>query len=195
MTSLLLVGCGDIALRLAPALADRFTLTGLRRNPAELPDFILPLAADVTEASGLEAVLRHRRFDYAVITLTPGERTEARYRKVYVEGTANILKVLSPDTRVLFVSSTSVYGQDAGEHVTEDSPVGGAGFSGRLLTEAENVVAASGRPFTCVRCSGIYGSGREHLLQKIREGRVDARSAAHVSNRIHADDVAGVLDF
>ncbi len=193
--SVLLAGCGDIACRLAILLQDRFDLTGLRRQPGALPAHIRPLAADLCDANAVAVALASRRFDYVVITLTPGERSEERYRQVYVEGTRHLLAALQGTPRLLFVSSTSVYAQDDGEIVDENSLAAGSGFSGRCLHEAESLVSGSGFPATNVRFSGIYGPGRERLLRMVREGRVDGSAAAHWTNRIHADDCARVLAF
>ncbi len=198
--SVLLVGCGDIAQRLAlllndPLLENKWQLTGLRRHPESLPSAIEPLAADLCDSASVYKTLAGRSFDYVVITLTPGERTETRYQQVYVEGTRNLLAVLQGAPKLLFVSSTSVYAQDRGEIVDEASPAIGSGFSGRCLREAEELVAASGFASTNVRFSGIYGSGRGRLLRSVREGKVDWSSAAQWSNRIHADDCARVLAF
>lgn len=198
--SVLLVGCGDIAQRLARLLESNYRLTGLRRRPESLPSAIEPLATDLCDSYSVTASLADRTFDYVVVTLTPGERTEARYRQVYVEGTRNLLAALQGAPRVLFVSSTSVYAQDDGEVVDETSPAVGSGFSGSCLREAEELVAASALASTHVRFSGIYGSGRGgnsrgRLLKSVREGTVDWASAAQWSNRIHADDCARVLAF
>ena len=195
MPSVLLAGCGDIACRLAQQLGDSWSCTGLRRHPENLPVSITPLAADLCDAAGVHQALAGRAFDYVVITLTPGERNEARYRAVYVDGTRNLLAALHGQPRLLFVSSTSVYGQDAGDMVDEASLAEGSGFSGRCLREAEQLVQDSGLPASCVRFSGIYGPGRERLLRMVREGRVNAAEAAQWTNRIHADDCAGVLAF
>lgn len=193
--SILLVGCGDIAQRLALLLADDYQLTGLRRHPECLPATIEPLAADLCDAFSVSAALAGRTFDYVVVTLTPGERTEVRYRQVYVEGTKHLLAALQGQPRILFVSSTSVYAQDQGEVVDESTLATGSGFSGRCLREAEELVSACAFPSTNVRFSGIYGSGRGRLLKSVREGTVDWSSAAQWSNRIHADDCARLLAF
>lgn len=193
--SVLLAGCGDIACRLANLLDDRFDMTGLRRQPGSLPPHIRPLAADLCDAEAVAMALAGLRFDYVIITLTPGERCEQRYRQVYVEGTRHLLMALQGSPRLLFVSSTSVYAQDDGEIVDESSPAKGSGFSGQCLREAESLVSGSGFSASNVRFSGIYGPGRERLLRMVREGRVDSRAAAHWTNRIHADDCARVLAF
>lgn len=193
--AVLLAGCGDIACRLAPLLQDTCDLTGLRRQPATLPHPIQPLAADLCDGAAVSRALAGRQFDDVVITLTPGERTELRYRQVYIDGTRHLLAALRGNPRVLFVSSTSVYGQDSGEAVDEDSPAAATAFSGRCLREAETLVADSGLPHCIVRFSGIYGPGRARLLRMVRDGRVDPLQSTQWTNRIHADDCARVLAF
>ena len=140
--SVLLAGCGDIAQRLALLLKENYQLTGLRRHPESLPPEIAPLVADLCDGDSTAAALTACAFDYVVITLTPGERSEARYRQVYIEGTRRLLASLQGQPRLLFVSSTSVYAQDQGQLVDESSPTIGGGFSGRCLREAEELVLA-----------------------------------------------------
>lgn len=195
MPVVLLAGCGDIALRLSRQLDPRFSLIGLRRHPELLPTTIQPLAADVCDKLSIDTALHKRSLDYVIITLTPGERSAGRYHQVYVEGTRHLLQALEGTPKVLFVSSTSVYGQQNGEWVDERSLATGDGFSGRALLEAEHLVMTSGLPATCIRFSGIYGPGRERLLSRVREGRVGTADAGQFSNRIHADDAARVLAF
>lgn len=195
LPSVLLAGCGDIAQRLADHLKDRFQLAGLRRQVSSLPSRIEPLAVDLCDCEAVSRALAGRQFDYVVITLTPGERSETRYRQVYIDATRNLLAGLSGMPKILFASSTSVYGQDDGSLVDETSPATGKGFSGHCLREAEEQVLANRFPATCVRFSGIYGPGRERLLRMVREGRVDVAEAAQWTNRIHADDCARVLEF
>ena len=193
--AVLLVGCGDIAQRLALLLHHDYRLTGLRRRAAHLPPYIEALAADLCDEAALRQALAGRCFDYVVVTLTPGERSEERYRAVYVDGTRHLLRALQGSPRLLFVSSTSVYGQHAGELIDEQSPAQTENFSGRLLREAEQQVLGGPFAASCVRFSGIYGPGRERLLRSVREQTVNADEAAQWSNRIHADDCARVLAF
>ena len=63
--------------------------------------------------------------------------------------------------RLLFVSSSRVYGQQDGEWVDETSPAVATGYSGRVMLEAEQVALNSGIPASIVRLTGIYGPGRE----------------------------------
>ena len=90
---LLVVGCGDLGIPLATRFHQQGAeVWGLRRDVSKLPALIHPLAADVTVAKSLSC-LQGLHFDSAVISLTPGEFNDERYRQVFVEGLANVLGV------------------------------------------------------------------------------------------------------
>ena len=154
------------------------------------------LAADVTAPSTLGA-LAELAPDYVLFALTPGAFTDERYRAVYVDGAKNCLARLNTTNlrRVFWVSSTSVYHQNDGGVVDENSPVLPSGFSGRRLLEAERVICASGFAHTVVRLGGIYGPGRERLLRQLRNGARTPQSPPRHSNRIHRDDAVGILRY
>jgi nucleoside-diphosphate-sugar epimerase len=156
-----------------------------------------PLRADVTQPQTLAAALHNVRPQLVLAVLTPGEFTDQRYRQVYVEGLRNLLGVLDTGAlqRFIWVSSTSVYHQDDGGDVDEESPAHASGFSGKRLLEAEQLLASSGLPATIVRFGGIYGPGRDRLLRQLCSGVRSPASPARFSNRIHRDDCVGVLDF
>jgi nucleoside-diphosphate-sugar epimerase len=92
---------------------------------------------------------------------------------------------------IVFVSSTAVYNQMDGSWVDEDSPVEPESYSGKRLLEAEQIIRTSGFTNVVVRFSGIYGPGRNRLIEQVRQGR--ASKSPHFTNRIHADDCAGVI--
>ncbi|HYH45486.1 MAG TPA: NAD-dependent epimerase/dehydratase family protein, partial [Thermoanaerobaculia bacterium] len=168
---------------------------GLRRDPTGLPAQIQPLAADLADPSSL-AVLPEG-LEAIAYTAAAGASTEPAYQAAYVQGLANLLEALAARgeqiRRVLFTSSTAVYGQSAGEWVDETSPTEPAGFSGRILLEAERVLARGPFPGIAVRLGGIYGPGRTRLLRQVlaSEARLPAEPA--YTNRIHRDDCAGLL--
>jgi len=185
---LLVAGCGDLGVRLAGRMHG-WRIAGLRRRPAELPGHIEPLAGDLSRDDGLSGVARD--WDALVYTATPGQRTEAGYRRIYVEALARLLERVRAG-RVIFVSSTAVYGQRHGEWVDEQSLTAPGAFNGRVLLEAEAIARAAGA--IVVRFSGIYGPGRDFLLRKVRAGGVRCRREPPIwTNRIHAEDCAGVL--
>ena len=193
MKRLLIAGCGDLGSRLAPrVIANGWHVTGLRRNPAGLPDGIAAVAADLNDPASLDAVAGH--WDAIVYQATPDQRDPEGYRRAYVAGLANLAEHVDCD-RLVFVSSTAVYGQDSGEWVDEDSATEPAAFNGEILLEAEHSARAwPAAAATVVRFSGIYGPGREYLIRMLREGRASCRETPpQWTNRIHADDCAGVL--
>lgn len=192
----LVAGCGDVGTGVALALREAgCAVWGLRRRAELLPAQIEPLAADITRPDELAAV-RQREFALVVVATAAGRFDAATYREVYVEGLRNLLAALRGEPRVLLVSSTGVYHQHRGEWVDEDSPTEPSGFSGRLLLEAERVLAATTGERGCVvRFGGIYGPGRERLLREVLAGVGCPSDPVRYTNRIHRDDCVGMLCF
>ena len=193
---ILLAGCGDIGSRTGLQLASQFDCFGLKRNPRSIPQPIAPLAGSVTDVSRLREVL-DQGFDVVVVTLTPGEFTEQAYRKSYVDGAATLVEAIECTEHkpklVIWVSSTSVYGNNAGGWVDEQSPTAAQSFSGKLLLQAEELIATLPCASVIVRFSGIYGPGRTRMLGQVLAGRGRPALPEQWSNRIHSDDCAGVL--
>jgi nucleoside-diphosphate-sugar epimerase len=137
--------------------------------------------------------------DYLVYCAAATDHDEAGYRAAYVQGLQHVLEWLEDYGQVpkhlLFVSSSSVYGQQNGEWVDETSETQAKGYSGQVMLEAEQVALNSGIPATIVRLTGIYGPGREWLLTQVRQGYRVAIDPPLYGNRIHADDAAGLLAF
>jgi nucleoside-diphosphate-sugar epimerase len=164
----LIAGCGDVGAALGLELtAAGHDVWGLRREPAGLPATIHPLRADLTRPATLAGL--PRGIDLAVYTVAPAEATDAAYQAVYVEGLRGLLEVLAadhetPPRRVVFTSSTAVYGQTDGSWVDETSATDPRDFRGRRLLEAERTLLAGPIPATVVRLGGIYGAGRTRLV-------------------------------
>ena len=192
---ILLAGCGDIGKRTAMQLAGHQCF-GLRRQPDELPSSIQPIAGDMTNTDQLVGIL-DQQFDVVIVTLTPDSFTEQAYRESYLAGAqalASAMDLVSSRPKlVLWVSSTSVYGNSQGKWVDESSPTLPESFSGKVLLEAEQVIRALPCCYSIVRFSGIYGPGRERLLSQVRAGKGRPAEPQQWSNRIHADDCAGIL--
>ena len=197
--SLLIAGCGDVGGRLASRLISQgWQVHGLRRSISALPQGVLPVAGDLAQ-SQCPADWPEGPLDYLVYCAAANESSAAGYRAAYIEGLRHVLGWLREHgqmpRRVLFVSSTSVYGQQGGEWVDESSPVEPEGYSGRILLEAEQLLLTSEWPASVVRLSGIYGPGRAWLLNQVRQGYRVASEPPLYGNRIHADDAAGLLAF
>lgn len=195
ITKILLIGCGDIAIRLSRQLLGReFEFHGLRRSVEKLPDHIHGVAWDLNQAEGLAE--RVQGFDVVVITPVPNRRDEAGYRQAYQENVAKIVHALEQSTSkprlVILVSSTGVYQQSHGEWVDEDSATEPDNFRGLALLSGEHLLSNSSLNHCIVRFSGIYGPGRERLIRQVLHKQSTPRDA-DFSNRIHSEDCAGVL--
>lgn len=191
----LIAGCGYTGRALGERLlAAGYDVSGMSRAVRDFPPGLKPLAADVSRPSSLATL--PNAFELVVYAVAAKESTDEAYRRAYVEGVGNLLAHL--DRRVLerffFVSSTAVYAQEDGSWIDEDSPALPTHFAGRRTLEAESVVRASGVPSTILRCSGIYGPGRERLISAVRHGE-PLEVSERYTNRIHRDDVAGAIAF
>ena len=197
--TILLAGCGDLGteagLRFA-GLGHR--VVGWRRSPSKLPAAIEGVAADLSSAQ-LPPVPADT--SVVVIAVAADAPREGAYRAAYVDGVAHVLDALERDgvipRRVLFVSSTAVYGDANGGWVDEGTPPEPGGFSGRVLVEAEDLLqsrlAGSGTAAVSLRLGGIYGPGRTRLIDQVRTGSAVVPQDVRYTNRIHRDDAAAAL--
>lgn len=196
MPHVLMVGCGDVATRSALQLIEAgWHVTGLRRHTENLPRPIQPLAADLQQANLPNGWPAH--IDYLVYAAAATQHDEAGYRAAYINGLHNTLNWLAEQgqqpKRIVFLSSTGVYGQDQHEWVDEDSPTEPNGFTGQVLLEAEQLLAASGHPFTCLRFAGLYHPDRTWMQDQVRAGWLPDAQPVMYSNRLHRDDAAALL--
>ena len=199
----LIAGCGDLGLRVARLLALESASNqswGLRRNPilestSDLPGFSW-MAADLAQPDTLRDLPKD--ITHVLYTAAPKARTEADYRAVYRDGLELLLQaVTSPALqRVLFVSSTAVYGDHGAQWIDEDTPTAPKSFNGRVLLETEQWLHSQSAQFETLslRLSGIYGPGRSYLLDRLRAGQATAPAAeSHWVNRIHIEDAAAAV--
>ncbi|MDZ4306048.1 MAG: NAD-dependent epimerase/dehydratase family protein [Pseudomonas sp.] len=197
--SVVIAGCGDVGSRLASQLlAAGWEVHGLRRNVSRLPEGVIGIAGDLFNKECPDT-WPIGGVDYLVYCAAATDHDEAGYRKAYVQGLEHVLEWLGDygqePKHLVFVSSSSVYGQQDGEWVDETSATQAVGYSGQVILEAEQVAFDSGIPATTLRLTGIYGPGREWLLSQVRQGYRVAVEPPLYGNRIHVDDAAGLLAF
>jgi nucleoside-diphosphate-sugar epimerase len=194
---ILIAGCGYVGSALARRLAAAgHRVHGLRRRPEGLPAGVHPVAADLLDPASLRAL--PAALDAVVYAASAGGGAEPAYRAAYVDGLRNLLDALAclsePPRRAIFTSSTAVYGQHGGEWVDETSATEPADFRGRILLEAERLLAAGPFRATALRLGGIYGPGRTRLVESVRAGGVTIQPGGPWwTHRIHRDDCAGAL--
>jgi len=125
---------------------------------------------------------------YAVLyTCPPSGENDARLR--------HFLACLSPaPERLVYISTTGVYGNCDGARVTEDAPVNPGSRMSRPRVEAESLLAQWADRTNCdlvvLRAPGIYGPGRLGIDRLKRGGATLMDEDASPGNRIHVDDLA-----
>ncbi|KGI78610.1 SDR family oxidoreductase [Oleiagrimonas soli] len=190
----LIAGCGDVGSRAAAVLQARgATVFGLRRSSAPLPTGVVAVRADLADVASLAAL--PEGIEQLVYLPTPDTRTPEAYRRVFVDGLERLLDALDTAAlrRVVYVSSSAVYGDHGGDWVDEDTPPQPPGFNGSILLEGERRLAARGLPATVLRLAGLYGPGRESLLRRLQAGQARVPATPFWANRIHVDDAAGAI--
>lgn len=191
----LVAGCGYLGLTVARHLhAAGWEVEALTREPASAA--VLrgePFPVTACDLGDRAALARLGRFDAVIHTASSGHGGPEAYRRVFVEGSRNLLAAVRPE-RFIFTGSTSVYAQGDGSLVTETSPTEPLRETGRLLLEAEALVLAAGG--TVARLAGLYGPGRWVLLSKFLSGeaRLEGDGGRWI-NQIHRADAASALFF
>ncbi len=211
-----IVGCGYVGLELARQLAARgHDVTGVRRSDAGL-DAIESLGADVeaTEADSdaaeadVEAVRADATdpaslaalpdADAVVFAASSGGRGAAAAREVYVNGLRNVLEEYAsratPPDRLVYTSSTGVYGDHDGDWVDEETSIDPTTEKTRVLAEAERIAletaTRNGIEGTVARFAGLYGPDR-YRLDRYLDGPV----TAGYLNMVHREDAAGAVRY
>jgi nucleoside-diphosphate-sugar epimerase len=188
MSSTLILGCGYLGRRVAALWRQQgrrvFAAT---RNAAHLPSDVEPIVCDVLNPSSLTSLPRVETVLYAIgFDRTSG----ASMRSVYVDGLANVLAHLPKPKRLIYVSSSSVYGQADGGWVDETSPTEPLEESGRIVLAAEAILRAKLPDAVVLRFAGIYGPGRLLRRQAIEKGEPIVGDADKWLNLIHVEDGA-----
>jgi len=195
MRNVLLVGGGYVASALTDLLlASGANVSIIKRYPCEVAAGVNLILGDITKPLSLSL---HEPLDALVYSISPDEHTEEAYQLAYVDGINCTLSLLRKTSAlngpVLFTSSTGVYGQNQGEWVDEDSTTSPEDFSGNIILEGETILRESEFSSLIVRFGGIYGPGREKLIEDVRQGTAKLSPTPQYSNRIHRDDCAGIL--
>lgn len=194
---LLLAGCGRLGRELARTLsADDYHITALSRRKISDPNIDASFAGDLTAPPSLSGLSRD--FDVVIYSPTPDKRSADAYQKTYYQGLKNLLRRSAPRPggRLVFVSSTAVYGQDDGSIVTEDSDTNPKRFNGQIMLEAEQLaqnLRAQDCRTTVVRLGGLYGEPNNYLIRRLLDGQTDTDKLHQWTNRIHLNDAAGLI--
>jgi len=195
---ILLAGCGDIGQRVVTKLAPSYQCFGLRRSAFVFSDQITSIVGDLTDQNRMRVVFEEK-FDIVVATLTPSSRSEDAYKKAYVETSEALTAVINQATYqpklVIWISSTSVFGESASGWMDESSPTQPSSFSGQALLKAERNIGELRCKHIVLRFSGIYGPGRRRLISEVERGIGRPAKPEYWTNRIHSEDCAGIIAY
>lgn len=199
----LIIGCGYLGRRVARgwvASGDSvLALTRSEQRAAELrSDGIEPVIGDVTSASDMQRCFGSGdRFDTVLHAVGLDRTSGHTQREVYVHGLQNVLDALPVSLqRFVYISSTSVYGQDNGcwvDETSETSPVSDGGvvcLQAEQLLRTHPVLQGECKTFV-LRLAGIYGPDR--LIARLDSLRSQTPLGGNPDawlNLIHVDDAA-----
>jgi nucleoside-diphosphate-sugar epimerase len=198
MARILVVGAGDIGGQLAIKLVQSgHEVWGLRRSDKPIGHGVEMLVGNVSEPETLLDIPSN--IDILVYSVASPEFSQEGYHKYYYRGIRHVLHALKAQGQspkhAFFTSSSSVYHQMDASWVNEASPTKPNSFAGKELLLAESTLAKGYIPSTSVRFPGIYGPGRNRMIEQARQGGHCDPSPEVWTNRIHRDDCVGVLQF
>lgn len=194
-SSVLIVGCGDLGIRVGTSLIKRnCAVTGVRRNTAKLPAGFIGHAANYTQQGSLDFAAQQRP-DYVLAIFNPTDRSVAGYKAGFHTAMSNLLSGLGQHRprHILMTSSTRVFAEAAGGWVDETSALATKDDCALEIIAAERLLLDSGHAASVVRLAGIYGIPGGRLLSRIRQGEVCRAEPVRYTNRIHREDCAGFL--
>jgi nucleoside-diphosphate-sugar epimerase len=187
---LLIVGCGDVGMRLLPLVRTRFRVFAVTSQPERRVELraagAIPIVADLDRPRTLA---RLKGLAHYVVHLAPPPAQGTLDLR-----TRNLTAILPEGARVVYISTTGVYGDRAGARTPETTPVAPRNARAQRRVDAERVLrawalAANGK-VAILRAPGIYA--RERLpLERLQRGTPALRAEDDVyTNHIHADDLA-----
>uniref|UniRef100_B1XW12 NAD-dependent epimerase/dehydratase n=1 Tax=Polynucleobacter necessarius subsp. necessarius (strain STIR1) TaxID=452638 RepID=B1XW12_POLNS len=195
--TILIIGCGDIGLRVAKQLSRShrvYALTSQQGRFQELREVgAIPILGNLDQPDSL---WRLAGLAQTVIHLAPPQNSGIRDCR-----TRNLIRILAQGSnavrRLIYISTTGVYGGHQGVKVSEITPVNPQSERAKRRVDAERALRlwapAHGVALTILRVPGIYAADRLPI------DRLQAQTPALVSeddaysNHIHSDDLARLV--
>lgn len=189
MSRVLIAGCGYVGSATGSAFQNaEWEVEGWTSSGGKVHSTYEVSAVDLTDAGAVKKA--GGAFDVVIhCGSSRGGHTED-YRRIYLDGARNLAAAFS-ESLLVFTSSTSVYAQQGGEWVDEESPAEPTTETAKILRETEEFVLERGG--IVVRLAGIYGPGRSALLRKFLAATATVDTVPRFLNHIHRDDVVSAL--
>src|SRR3954470_12693627 len=196
MRRLLIIGCGDIALRAVPQLRERYRIYGLTHDRARSALLrergIVPIVGDLDDPATLDALAGIAHHVLHSAPPPPDGTRDTRTAHLI----ATLAKAKSLPQQLVYISTSGVYGDCAGELVLETRQTHPQTARAQRRVDAERQLRDWGRRsgvrISILRAPGIYSD--ERLPVKRLEAGLPALRAEEdgYSNHVHADDLARI---
>ncbi|GJJ00832.1 NAD-dependent dehydratase [Duganella rhizosphaerae] len=190
---LLIVGCGDVGMRLVPLLRPYFRVFATTSQPSRCAELralgAVPLVVDLDQPATLRRLVGLASH---VVHLAPPPAEGPLDRR-----TRNLTAILPEHGRLVYVSTTGVYGDCGGALFDESRPVAPRNPRALRRVDAEQVLRGwarrAGAQLSILRVPGIYAAERLPL-KRLQAGTPALVEAEDVyTNHIHADDLAAII--
>ncbi|MEO7621747.1 MAG: SDR family oxidoreductase [Gallionella sp.] len=195
MRRLLIIGCGDIALRAIPLLRKRYRVFALIRDPAKFAALraldVQPLLGNLDDRNSLERI---SGLADAVLHFAPPPNNGVQDTRTH-----NLLSALSQGKlpkHLVYISTSGVYGDCGGGWVSETHPLKTTSPRSQRRVDAEMQIRVWARRnqvnATILRVPGIYAAERLPLSRIQQGAPAIVASEDSYTNHIHADDLARI---
>jgi nucleoside-diphosphate-sugar epimerase len=199
---LLIVGCGDVGLRVADAVKGRIRVLALTSSPERCALLrqhgVTPLIGDLDQPASLS---RLAGLATRVVHLAPPRSVEQPewWRDRRTLALTRAMRLRSPPSSLVYGSTSGVYGDCSGDQVAETRHVNPGTPRAHRRVDAERAIRHFGRVASVrssiLRIPGIYaadraGGPRERLLKGLP---VLEQSQDVYTSHIQADDLAGII--
>ncbi|MEN3297072.1 MAG: hypothetical protein V7642_6325 [Burkholderiales bacterium] len=190
---LLIIGCGDVGMRLLPLVRDRFrvfAVTSQASRRSELRDAgAVPIVADLDQPATLARLARLAR---NIVHVAPPQSEGLKDWR-----TRSLTAILPDHATLVYVSTTGVYGNCGGALIDETRPVSPHNPRARRRVDAEQVLRGwakrSNSRLAVLRVPGIYAADRLPI-ERLKKGTPALLPEDDVfTNHVHADDLARII--
>lgn len=190
---LLILGCGDVGMRLLPLLRHRFRIFAVTTSSAQQSALraagAIPLVANLDNPHTLK---RLARLTQNIIHLVPPQSDGKVDRR-----TRNLTAILPEHANLVYVSTSGVYGDCGGAVVDETRPTNPANSRAIRRVDAERQLRLWARRsqscLSILRVPGIYATERLPI-ERLEKGLPALNADEDVyTNHIHADDLAQII--
>jgi nucleoside-diphosphate-sugar epimerase len=181
-----IVGCGYVGTRLARRLLARGDEVVVTRRTTESCDQLREaLAGAAPRRFALGEDLAVAEEAVVVLSSPPGPDSP--------EGERRLAQSLPDSSRLIYLSTTGVYGHGQGGEVADDFSLAPASARGQARLDVERAIQEAHVGSVCLRVPGIYGPRRGvHARMRRGEYRLIGPGNTLVA-RIHVDDLATAI--